>query len=105
MCDGTGRSPVPLCGHIREVQIKETHNRLTKLHGTRLNFVFKLVGQAAADQVAMAQSSRLLQLVWSLFVGDRGEREHLLKRLCPQMALDARMVRRGLWASSTGLSW
>ncbi|KAL3911560.1 MAG: hypothetical protein SGPRY_008648, partial [Prymnesium sp.] len=82
---------------IREVQIKETHRRpLTKLHGTSFYFVFKLAGQAAADQVAMVQSSRLPHLVWSLFVGERGERERLLRRLYPQVALGSRMIRRGL---------
>ncbi|KAL3909666.1 MAG: hypothetical protein SGPRY_009342, partial [Prymnesium sp.] len=81
---------------IREVQIKETHRRLTKLHGTSFNSVFKLAGQAAADQVAMVQSSRLPHLVWSLFVGERGERERLLRRLYPHVALGSRMIRRGL---------
>ncbi|KAL3902241.1 MAG: hypothetical protein SGPRY_012152 [Prymnesium sp.] len=56
-----------------------------------------MAGQAAADQVAMVQSSRLPQLVWSMFLGERGERERLLKRLYPQMALmGSRMIRRGL---------
>ncbi|KAL3907230.1 MAG: hypothetical protein SGPRY_010248, partial [Prymnesium sp.] len=81
---------------IREVQIKETHKRLTKLHGTSFNFVFRLAGQAAADQVAMLHWPQLVSRVCLFATEKSPEYQDLVKEASTQVNAALKTLRNAV---------